>query len=767
MKLIIRYLAIITLALLILSANANTLTVKHDGTGDYTVIQDAIDASSNGDTVLVYPGTYYENPEIRNKQITLGSLYLLTGDNDYIYQTIINGNQSGSCINYWECNETNNIVGFTVTNGSGNSWGNSGGGIFLYMSKLSIYSCIITENSASKQGGGIWSYHSEIYLSNTTIKYNSAYWFGGGIQLINSPCEFDTINLCNIYCNTASTGTDVFNGVSPPYTFNHIVVDTFTVIDPDYYYLFSNAYDSAAPGNSISWDINNGKLEQTSQNIYVSNAGDNSNSGLTPEEPLKNIWHALLKMKSDSISPDTIILENGNYAPSVGEKFPLSLKRDVSIKGKSKENTILDAENVTYHLHGILCANNYTISNLTLKNGNGDNSAYIQGSAVLEKNNNVTFNNLLFTNNTGEYGKNCKIQDSRNFKIINSDIIDNKGGSSFLFFNSVSDYDIFDTNYVINCRFINNNPDTTESAFGSGLHFGSYIGEPETFECVVINSLFVDNYGRNTHNGAQSVGVGTTDDARVYLINCTLANNMSDNPDAAAISVNYGSDMHIFNSIIYNNQYAPAYMFTMAYAGESNLYVNNSLVDGGENNINIITGLNNLYYDETNIDEDPLFYGGPDFPYNLSNSSPCIDAGTLEIPEWIELPETDLAGNPRIYGTTIDMGAYEWNPTVGVDEYKPIKKDKEKLLVAAPNPFRGSTTITATYTKKGNYKIEIYSNFGQRVRVLFKGSALPGNSKIIWAGVDENGKKLPSGVYYVIMFENDDEMENLKIILND
>ena len=42
---------------------AITYTVKTDGSGDYTVIQTAIDASTtaNGDTVLVYPGTYTEN----------------------------------------------------------------------------------------------------------------------------------------------------------------------------------------------------------------------------------------------------------------------------------------------------------------------------------------------------------------------------------------------------------------------------------------------------------------------------------------------------------------------------------------------------------------------------------------------------------------------------------------------------------------------------------------------------------------------------------
>lgn len=39
------------------------ITVKTDGTGDFTVIQTAIDVSTNGDTVLVHPGTDVEKWE--------------------------------------------------------------------------------------------------------------------------------------------------------------------------------------------------------------------------------------------------------------------------------------------------------------------------------------------------------------------------------------------------------------------------------------------------------------------------------------------------------------------------------------------------------------------------------------------------------------------------------------------------------------------------------------------------------------------------------
>jgi hypothetical protein len=57
-----------------------------------------------------------------------------------------------------------------------------------------------------------------------------------------------------------------------------------------------------------------------------------------------------------------------------------------------------------------------------------------------------------------------------------------------------------------------------------------------------------------------------------------------------------------------------------------------------------------------NIDADPLYFGGPEGDLRLLVGSPAIDAGDGAVPG---LPATDIAGNPRIQGGTVDMGAYE------------------------------------------------------------------------------------------------------------
>jgi len=47
---------------------------------DFVKIQSVINASSNNDTVVVYPGTYYENVILRGKKIVLTSRFYETVD---------------------------------------------------------------------------------------------------------------------------------------------------------------------------------------------------------------------------------------------------------------------------------------------------------------------------------------------------------------------------------------------------------------------------------------------------------------------------------------------------------------------------------------------------------------------------------------------------------------------------------------------------------------------------------------------------------------
>jgi hypothetical protein len=184
--------------------NSTTWIIDQIGGGDFTTIQEGINASSNSDTVLVYTGTYYENIDFIGKNITVASLYLTTQEEQYINQTTIDGNQSGSCVRIVTGeDETALLCGFTIQNGSGTLYveGYYGGGIYCLNSSPIIRKCLIKGNSANG-GGGIYIKYSHPTLKGVTIKDNHAYSAGGGIYITHdSTIIFDTEELCNIYLN--------------------------------------------------------------------------------------------------------------------------------------------------------------------------------------------------------------------------------------------------------------------------------------------------------------------------------------------------------------------------------------------------------------------------------------------------------------------------------------------------------------------------------------------------------------------------------------
>ena len=76
---------------------------------------------------------------------------------------------------------------------------------------------------------------------------------------------------------------------------------------------------------------------------------------------------------------------------------------------------------------------------------------------------------------------------------------------------------------------------------------------------------------------------------------------------------------------------------------------------GGEDPVVTYSDIQGGYPGDGNINADPLFVSDSD--YHLTESSPCINAGTNDA---TELPDTDKDGNPRIVNGVVDMGAYEY-----------------------------------------------------------------------------------------------------------
>ncbi len=820
------------LAIFAVNLSSTIWEVNQDGSGDFTTVQAGIDASANTDTVLVYPGIYYENLEILEKAITLGSLYLTTGDEFYILYTILDGNQESSVIRLEDTPVYYHvyIIGFTIQNGIGYEYNTSGrrsgGGIFAWESYLNLKNCFIQNNVVNHGGGGLCLLFSNLSIAGNTIRYNEANDSGGGIAIAqDSFVDYDSENLNNIYLNYASLGNDIYH-LLPNYYIQEIVIDTFTVINPDndFHHIFLRTENNPYPQQELmSLDIQNGFVEQVNQDVYVSTDGNDNNSGLTPSDPLKTIAYAMIRINADSLDQRSVHIADGTYSFSQnGQILPIQVKSYINIVGESKEYTILDAENQEGFFVGKRCKNSYNIENFTLLHNNDQVNirTYLSANVYLK---NIYLDDGFYQSIFSQ----CSDVTLENVTQVNT-----TGGG--IYYDSGLFTGVLN---IINCKIDNNYGNIPilclQGSFPSSDSLIVNLYNTEVSDNLEIGSAW------SPRTCAIKVDWGT----KLNLINSTIGNNESLHT-GAAVQLAMESEVNITNSIIYGN--IPYNLCLNGNEGPITLNADNSLIGGGIDGI-LNMGTNLINWDDlTMLDEDPLWLGaGYEFPYSLSVNSPCIDTGTLELPYGVELPAYDLAGNPRVMGSNIDMGAYEypgnaapiylevnnenlnWQipPGFAPESYNVYLDDEFQANVSAfqmeyilhnliigqsykvgvsavyageetaiipkyfiynpvgieetthispltshlsnyPNPFNPTTTISFNVTQSSVFAtLEIFNIKGQKVKTLVNARLSSGNYNISWNGRDSNNKRVSTGEYLAKLKVNGTEEEVLKIML--
>lgn len=198
------------------------------------------------------------------------------------------------------------------------------------------------------------------------------------------------------------------------------------------------------------------------------------------------------------------------------------------------------------------------------------------------------------------------------------------------------------------------------------------------------------------------------------LFNNTVVNNLSYNHAGTGI-VTYAYNLELKNNIIFGNEtLMPGYSPIQIYLSPPS-----NLIDFA---YSCNPDRPDFYQGEGNIHEDPQFVNptagaGPDYDglaadWSLLDSSPCVNAGTPDTTS-LNLPATDLIGNPRIFGIRVDMGAIENQLVVGLPQNPLVNAHVQ----VSPNPFGQSFKIVYPYLQHIR-SISFYNQNGQLLEVM-------------------------------------------------
>jgi hypothetical protein len=265
---------------------------------------------------------------------------------------------------------------------------------------------------------------------------------------------------------------------------------------------------------------------------------------------------------------------------------------------------------------GVYCYSDGSVFNCTI---NGNSAKQYGGGIYL--NGGSVFDCIISGNSAGWGGGVCYVSDGSVSDCTISGNVSVRGGGAFS-----------QSRGIFSGCIINGN---TADESGGGMY--CYYGGSLT-NCLI--------YGMNS----AKYGGGIFIEFYGKLYNCTIAGNNADESGGGIISSNGGT---VVNTIIYDNT---------ASVGNDNW---RNYASKAEFSFSCTTPLSGLPNGYACISNDPLFVSTVPsaYDYHLQAGSPCINAGTNM--EWMTTTK-DLAGDPRIYDGTVDMGCYEDVPEPGI-----------------------------------------------------------------------------------------------------
>jgi hypothetical protein len=348
--------------------------------------------------------------------------------------------------------------------------------------------------------------------------------------------------------------------------------------------------------------------------------------------------------------------------------------------------TVLDGEQQGSVIVAVGTNRGTVVDGFTLRNGHGSaafvGSAYrSRGGGVFMSGSTMTVSNNVIENNTADDGAGIYAASGHAYPGSAATIVNN----------------------VIR--------DNTGSAYGGGVYIGG---------SGLMRGNLIENNTAPSGGGVFSSGAA---DAlhRPNILNNVIRANRADKGGGLYNNVSWSLVAgNLFEGNVADTRGGGLYIPGTAYAANNTVVGNSAPLGGGVdtdntfeqpsliNNIvafnssgiiangRVAMVANDVYGNEGfagaipagNIQADPLFEDASAGNYRLTAGSPCVDAGS-----GVAYTDTDLDGAPRISGSRIDMGAYEFH---GAAATSPGLDARTALRIAgglASRPASGGITI--------------------------------------------------------------------------
>jgi hypothetical protein len=532
----------------------------------------------------------------------------------------------------------------------------------------------------------------------------------------------------------------------------------------------------------IEVQIQNVPISTPGPVIYVKPRDSGSGDGSSWENATSNIQAALNASELVIGEKPKIWVAQGEYILAA----ELIMKEGVNVYGGfiGTETSLTDRPELTYgetasgqasilnanaSESSMRCVLNQSIAFTTettwdgfvLKNGYADNGggAYLRASGKL--------NNCIISNNTASNGggvycnqggilTNCNITNNSAITYSGGGIYCNQGGTmtNCIISNNTSSYSgggvyCYSGSILNNCEISNNT-----SQYGGGVY------------CYFIDILTNCNIINNT---ASSYGGGVFCSFGGTLTNCNITNNSTTGSNGGGVYCSSGGTLT--NCIIWSNKKGEDFEQIYVYSGPT-VVTYCAVQDGYTGDSNISLNAENSGTDENNF--YPFFANPTTFvgvatnsagrlaianaDWRITGESACVNIGIADT-TGLNIPDTDIAGNPRIVNDRIDIGVYEYD---GITLSQTITWEQTFYgfyITSEPVELTAtaSSSLTVNYISS-NENVAIIIN-GNELQIIGAGSA---NITAVQPG-NENYFPAQSITKTINVLNNDATLSNLTV----